>query len=327
MDVAGDGARRDTASVGQHHAVGPTGGGHDLAHRRGGDNVGAGRRRRLGHSLGNGAHAANGVAPGAGLAIDLAEDVMQQHIGGARGIGTGVAADNAVEAERRFQRRTFKPVVEHVAGAFGEQGHQVALTRQAKPAQPIAQGQRLQRFTPTAAKIGRGFVDQGAQFGDHPVEHGAIGRQLVGVGVRELGDGAASVGGVAAHLKRAAVVERQEIGHPPFDNAQAMIGQAQIGDHPRVEQADRVGGQRIAKAWMKFLGDGGAANHRAGLQHPHVEPGAGQIGGGNQAVMAAPDDGHVILIFHRHRSMLADHSLGACLPRHPRVRRHAGRAP
>jgi hypothetical protein len=71
----------------------------------------AGFAAHLAPCLRDAAHAANGMAPGALLAVHLAEDVVEQHIGAARRIGAGIVADHRVEAERRLDRLAFEPAV------------------------------------------------------------------------------------------------------------------------------------------------------------------------------------------------------------------------
>ena len=73
-----------------------------------------------------------------------------------------------------------------------------------------------------------------------------------------------------------------------------VLGEPQIGDHLRIEQRDRVGGDRIAEARMKLLGDGRAADDAAPLQHHDLEPGHRQIGGADEAVVPAADDDRVV---------------------------------
>ena len=41
---------------------------------------------------------------------------------------------------------------------------------------------------------------------------------------------------------------------------------------------------------MEFLGDRGAAQHAAALEHAHLEAGAGEVRGAGEAVVAAADD-------------------------------------
>ena len=90
--AAGDGARRPAAFD------------DDLVDRRVEDDLDARLARRLGHRLGDRAHAADRMAPGALDPRRLAEDVVEQDIGGARRIGAGIMADDRVEAEQRLDQ-------------------------------------------------------------------------------------------------------------------------------------------------------------------------------------------------------------------------------
>ena len=80
----------------------------------------AARRAFLRDRLGNRAHAADRVAPDAGLAVDLAEDVMQQHVGRARRIWTCEISDHRIPAEYRLQRRGFEVRIQQLARRLGE---------------------------------------------------------------------------------------------------------------------------------------------------------------------------------------------------------------
>jgi len=66
--------------------------------------ISAPRAVALRHRLGDGAHAADGMTPGAALAVHLAEHVMQQDVCGPRRIGARVVADDAVEAVHGLDR-------------------------------------------------------------------------------------------------------------------------------------------------------------------------------------------------------------------------------
>ena len=94
----------------------------------------------------------------------------------------------------------------------------------------------------------------------------------------------------------AAVGRGQEILRAALDDAQAVIGELQVGDDLRIEQADGVGGHRIAEAGMEFLGHRGAADHLAALDHFHAQAGHREIGRAGEAVMARPDDDNVGLV-------------------------------
>jgi hypothetical protein len=75
-----------------------------------------------------------------------------------------------------------------------------------------------------------------------------------------------------------------------------MIGQLEIGNDSGVEQADRVGRDRIAEAGVKFLRHRGAADHLAPVDHAHAQARAGEIGRAGEAVMPRADDDDVGLV-------------------------------
>ena len=112
----------------------------------------------------------------------------------------------------------------------------------------------------------------------------------LGVARAEFGDDS---GAAFAGQQIAAVGRGQEILRAALDDAQAMLGQFQVRDDLRVEQADGVGRDRIAEAGMEFLRHRGAADHLAALDHLHAQPGHRQIGRAGEAVMPGADDDDV----------------------------------
>src|SRR4051812_7266244 len=67
------------------------------------------RLRALRHRLRDGAHAADRMTPRALVAVDLAEYVVEQHVGGARRVGTCVVADDSVETIHGLDRVALEP--------------------------------------------------------------------------------------------------------------------------------------------------------------------------------------------------------------------------
>jgi len=63
-----------------------------------------------------------------------------------------------------------------------------------------------------------------------------------------------------------------------------------IADDLRIEQGNRVGGNRIAEAWMKFLGHRGATCDVAAFQNGDLQPGFCEIGSADESIVAAADD-------------------------------------
>ena len=85
----------------------------------------------------------------------------------------------------------------------------------------------------------------------------------------------------------------------PLDHRQALLGELQVGDHLRIEQADGIGRDRVAEAGTKLLRHGGAADHLAPFDHGHAQAFPGQIGRAGQAIMSGPDDDDVRLVHVR----------------------------
>ena len=104
------------------------------------------------------------------------------------------------------------------------------------------------------------------------------------------------LGAALAGQEIAAVGRGQKILRAALDDAQAVFGELQVGCDLRVEQADGIGGHRIAETGMEFLGHGGAADHLAALDHSYAQAGHREIGGAGEAVMPRPDDDDVRLV-------------------------------
>ncbi len=73
------------------------------------------------HRLGDRTHPSDSVPPGAAHSINLAEAVMQQHVGCSWRGGRGVVAYNAIESKGTFDHIILKPSIEEFGGALGEQ--------------------------------------------------------------------------------------------------------------------------------------------------------------------------------------------------------------
>jgi hypothetical protein len=69
-----------------------------------------------------------------------------------------------------------------------------------------------------------------------------------------------------------------------------MTGEAELGDHPGIEQAHGVAGGRVAEARVELLGDGRAADHPPALEHGDPPPRPREVAGAGEAVVAAADD-------------------------------------
>ena len=79
--------------------------------------------QRTGDGIRDGAHAATGQAPGADAAVDIAHDVVQQDIGGARRVNTERRADDARAGHRGLDQVVLEIVFEILGGAHREEAH------------------------------------------------------------------------------------------------------------------------------------------------------------------------------------------------------------
>ncbi len=85
-----------------------------------------------------------------------------------------------------------------------------------------------------------------------------------------------------------------EVLHPAFDDLEPMLVQAQVMNDLRIEQAHRIGGDRIAKAGTKLLGDSRAPDDMPAFEDLNGEARHRQISRAGEAVVAAPDDDDII---------------------------------
>ena len=163
-----------------------------LAHARIGADFHPRGNGRLGHCLGDRAHAADGMPPRPFHPIHFAEHVMQQYVGRARRIRTGVVADDAVETQHGLDRRAFEPAIQILARRNGEQIQQFLAQGFVQPMQLFAQApgthQLGQRFPPAAiGDVGRRLHGQRAQHIGDGIQAAFVFGQAPGVAPGKLG--------------------------------------------------------------------------------------------------------------------------------------------
>ena len=247
-----------------------------------------------GHGLGNGPHAADGMAPGALHAVHLAEHVVQQHIGRAGGVGAGKVADDGIEAQHRLDRVALEPLVQPFPGAAGEQVEEVALALDVQLVHLEGQlGGVDDVHQPALGAGGRGMQDV-AEGGHDAVQALAVLHIGIGVLRAELRDLRPVRLGPATGEQVAAVLRGQEVRRLAQDAGQAVAGQLHLPDHVRGQEAHRVGGHGVAEAGVELLRHCRAADHLPTLQHQHLAAAAGEVIGADHAVVPAADDDGVI---------------------------------
>ena len=254
------------------------------------------RGRRARHGLRDRAHAADGVAPDAFLAVHFAEGVMQEHVRGARRIGTGEVADHRVEAEHGLDGVGLEPAVEHRAGGFAKQ-----VEGRLQPIglpQPLADAGELAKLAQGAREIsqqqvGRRLEHEAAQHrGDaaHFRLVFPVARRVPGAELADFRFGAAG-----SRKEIASVREGKKILHAALDDGEPALGELQVADHLGRQKTDGVGRARIAKTRVKLLGHAGAADHTAALENVHAQSRHAEIGRADQPVVTGADDDGVEL--------------------------------
>ena len=170
-------ARGDALAGGEANAARPAAFDDQRGDRRLGADDGTARLRGPRHRLADGAHAADRVAPHARLAVDLAEAVMQQHVGRAGRERAGIGTDDAVEGERALHDLALEPLREKIGRALGEEVEQQALVGERQAEEPPPEARAADQLDDAAAGVGRPPQGQLAQERCGALQGGVVGRQ------------------------------------------------------------------------------------------------------------------------------------------------------
>src|SRR5205823_1921865 len=96
-------------------------------------------------------------------------------------------------------------------------------------------------------------------------------------------------------------------------SGQRLVGvtvQLQVADDLGSEQAVHVSGGRDLEPGPELLGDAGAADDVPPLEHQYRHPGPRKVRGGDEAVVAGPDDDDVVRSGHEVPSNVTSGALG-----------------
>ena len=255
------------------------------------DGAGAG-----GDRLGDRAHPAAHVAPHAAHAVELAQLVVEEVVGGPRAARAGPHADHPGGRVGALQRVVLEPLVEQVAHRHRQ--HAVELVEVAAAEAGGARGlpQELEEVAgPARPQRGRGPEHDGAQERGGALEQRLELAEDLGVARRDARQRGAHGGRVLVEEDRTPVGREGGEGGVQRDRVIAEVAQAQVGDHLGLEHGHHVGGARDALAGPQLLGDARAPHQLAALQDAHAQAGAREVGGGGEAVVAgAHHDGVVV---------------------------------
>ena len=230
------------------------------------------------------AHAALDLAPGADLAVDLADAMVEQVVGGARRARAGPDADDAARGEGAEDGVGLEAVLEEV-GDRG--GHEAVRVGQVAAAQAQGAGGKGEA---AAGVAGRRIHEQ--QRADHAGD--ALERLLVlvvrdGVTGGDARDLAARAPGVGLpEDDRCAVLGDGAPARIADADAVAVAHQLELAHELGVQQAHDVRAAGDAVAGPDLLGDAGAAEHAAALEHADVLAGPRQVGGAVRPLWPPP---------------------------------------
>ena len=306
----------ELGAVGEHHTFRPPVAREDPAHRRAGPDFGPRFPRRGRDGVGDAAHAAAHVPPDAAGAVALAHHVMEEHVGRARHGRRGPRADHRVGGEGDLELLGLEPAVENGARRAGQDLERVGGIL-AEPEETEAQPAELHEIGGLERPRGGRRRDEcRLDEGRHALQHRLVLRQRVGVAGRELRHLAVGQRLVGAEHERPAVGKRRERRGAPRQHLEAVPLEVEVADDLGAEEAVDVGRGRDLEPGPELLGDAGAAQQVAALEHQRLEAGPGRVGRRDEAVVPAADDDQIVRARH------ARLPLGVC-----RVRSAAARPP
>ena len=260
--------------------------------------------RRLGHGLGDRAHAADRMAPRAIHTRRLAEDMVEQDIGRARPIRAPIMADDGVEAEQGLDEVVAEIAVENVGRRLREEVDDMALVLEPQPPDAAAELEQRHQIAKPAPGIGRRAQQPLPKHADDFLQRGRVGvvilRILPGV-TRNLPLRQPAPAGEQIILAD----RRQEIVDLSEHDLQAMFVEPHVADDLRIEQADRVARRRVAEARMEFLGHRRPADDVPRFQHGHLVAALGQVEGAGQGIVPRPDHQDVAASGRGHSGSIA----------------------
>ena len=249
---------------------------------------------RVGDGVGDCSGAAAGESPGAECAVDFSHVVMQQNVGGSRRAHAEECADDSGGRHRGLEDVGLEPLIEKIDGAHGHELDLVVFVVARHALEAASDEEQLHQF----ARIERGGVGRHhAENRLHEAAHGLHGfaEFVVGFGVDAgvAGDLAMSFAVIvhapqiiAAGHGRERAVERK--------NFEAVAREIEVADDFRPQQRDHVGADGKLEAGEDFFGAGRAAENVAAFEHQNFLSGARQVGGVDQAVVAAADYDDVV---------------------------------
>jgi len=182
----------------------------------------------------------------------------------------------------------------HTLEAAGRSWHIAFSSPNLTGLQAAVSGELRQVLGPERPGVGRGLEQRGLDEIRHALEHRLVAGQGLGIAGGELRDLLPGQLFVGSHEQEATVGKRRERRGAARQQLKPVAGQLEVADDLRPEQAVHVGGGGHLEARPQLFRHARAPHHVAALEHQHPLPGAGEIGGGDEAIVAGPDDDDVV---------------------------------
>ncbi len=265
----------------------------DLHHRGIGPDLRARAASGRGDRLAQGPHPALDVPPDAPRPVALPHHVVEEHVGGPRRRRGGHRPDDRVGGERGLELIGLEPPIEDRPRRSGQDLQRPRSVPPQAQEPPSGPGEPEEVSRPAGERIDGGLEERRLDGLGDPLQHRLVGRQPVRVAHRELGHLPVVELRVGSHEERAAVREGSERGRVARKELVAVPSELQVAHDLRAEEAHHVRGGGDPEARPRLLGDGGAADPVARLEHQHLLPRPREVRGSHQTVVAPADDDDV----------------------------------
>ncbi|MBA7693387.1 hypothetical protein ES703_101968 [subsurface metagenome] len=254
--------------------------------------------RRIGNGLAD-ATGASGLAPPRRIrTVQLAHIVMEQHVGGPRGLGAQHGANDANQAVHGPDNIGFDVLADEIVSAHGHhfvEMVKVVLTQAVEVLTEIFQG--LQIAKAQLVEVGGRVFQDRFYRQRHLVHDFAKDRHDIRITLGMALDLFSKSRGVRIADEAVAVVHRQE-GVIDGLELQAVFGKFEFPRDFGAQQADHVGTDRVGKSRVDLIGNRCTTQNVPSLQHQNLAPRLGEVGRTRQAVVSAADNDCIILLTH-----------------------------
>ena len=219
---------------------------------------------------------------------------MQEHVGRSRRPDSEESADDAAHRHGRLQLFRFKPLIEEIHGAHGEELQSELHHVHARVLEVPPELEELDQFRRVQARRGGdGRVDDRSHESSNLAHRVTELGQKLRVVPAEPRDFLSRQRRVGPAAQGATVRERQE-GRLERDHLQAEARQLQVTDDPGSQEAHHVRTHGVLEAGIDLFADRRSTKDVPLLENQDLASGLGQVGGARKSVVASADNDRVV---------------------------------